>query len=152
MVACASIPWDITLNLDSDPEITETIGFRDVSISNGVITGNVFDEGEEFMSVLRGRCTPSVVAGQPEMSHLNFVFTVRDRREATFLMLLDGVAFLTPGSDKQEFHGQFRAYLPFGDILVDPLGNPAGAALAPGHLDELAFDEGETGTGNGTQT
>lgn len=154
MKACENIDWDIILHIDSDPdpENTETIGFRHVEITNGIITGNVEDEGGEFLSVLRGRCTPSVVDGQPEMSHMNFVFTLRDSEEELFLLLLDGIAYPNPDTGRGEFHGQFRAYVPFGDTLLSPLINPASPGPPPGHLEHLDFDEGDTGTGNGTQT
>jgi len=150
MAACDTRDWRIILRIDAHPEIDEAINFKEISISGGVIVGKVFDASSGgFMSVLRGRCTPATATGHTDMSHLEFVFNVIDAQQRTRLLLLQGVASLAPGeNDPQEFRGSFRAFLPYSSPF-----SVTGAATTPtGRLDTLSFDEGDMGTGTGTQT
>jgi hypothetical protein len=149
MAVCDESEWEMSLKIDGDPDTEETIGFRNIRITGGAVVGEVYDEPGEFMSTLRGTCTPTVVAGRPDMSHYLFVFNVRDARGADFLLRLEGLSYLPPGAPRKEFRGAFRAHRVFA-------GGPFSAAESDldttGQLEELAFDEGDTGTGNGQQT
>lgn len=154
MAACDETEWEITLRIDGDPDREETISFKEISITGGVIVGKVFNGPsipENFMSILRGHCTPAMSTGRPDMSHLEFVFNVRDLRGNLKVLHLQGIGYLPPiaGAIKKQFRGHFRCYLPysggpFSFIDTDP--------VADARLDNLVFDEGDTGTGNGQQT
>lgn len=85
------------------------------------------------------------------MSHLEFVFNIRDVRNRVLLLRLEGVGYLAPSATFQEFRGEFRAYEPYpGNVFS--FVDPAAASALTGQLRILSFDEGDTGTGNGQQT
>lgn len=149
MASCDETEWDIDFTVDNDPQHSETLAFRNISIAGGVLIGEVYDEPGEFMSILRGTCTPSMITGRPDMSHLEFVFNVKDLRRREFLLRLHGVAYLPPGATKKEFRGEFRVYPPYSG---GPFSLVTSDPTVTGVLESLAFDEGDTGTGNGTQT
>lgn len=153
MAACDDDrPWSITLRVDGDPGREESITIANLVITNGAIQGKVYHGPEDpgnFMSDLRGLCIPAMIAGQPDMSHLEFAFNVIDALQRTRLLILRGIALVVPGPDSpRQFRGSFRTFMPYSgplvvcEELVDP---PASFAV-------LTFDEGDTGTGTGTQT
>lgn len=146
---CDTLPWFIDLRIDGDFGSEERISFQNITIAGGVIVGKVFDEPGEFMSVLRGTCTPADFTGNPDMVHLEFVFNVRDVRGGIFVLHLKGVGYLPPSGRFKEFRGEFRAFLPFAGGPFSFSGDPA---TVTGQLENLAFDEGDTGTGTGQQT
>lgn len=153
MASCDETEWDIELKIDGDPDNAETIAFRNIIIAGGVLVGEVYDEPGEFMSVLRGTCTPDMITGRPDMSHLEFTFNVRDVRGNDFFLRLHGVAYLPvgqPSPPRKEFRGEFRAYQPYSDGT--PFSRSSGDPSPSGQLELLAFDEGDTGSGNGQQT
>lgn len=150
MAACDTRPWDIRLRIDNDFDHEEGISFTDLNITGGIIIGNVRDRDGLIMSALRGRCVPSVATGHTDMSHLEFVFNIRDVRDRTLVIRMHGVGYELPGQAVNQFRGEFRAYEPYiGDVFsftspdIPPMD---------GRLHILAFDEGDTGSGNGTQT
>lgn len=152
MAACDETTWRIELRLDNnDPNNAEIIFLTDISITNGIIIGNVRDRDGILMSALRGRCSPSTFAGHADMSHLDFIFHARDVRNRVLMVRLEGVGYLRPAATFKEFRGEFRTHEPYsGDVFS--LVAPPNPAQMNGQLRILSFDEGDTGTGNGTQT
>jgi hypothetical protein len=92
------------------------------------------------------------------MSHLEFIFNVKDIKGRVRLLRLEGVGYLPPASlqlppeqQLKHFRGEFRAYRAYiGDAFS--FINLAAAGTINGQLRLLAFDEGDTGTGTGQQT
>jgi hypothetical protein len=125
-----------------DSARSETLTFVEVRIDAGVITGRVFDDSDE-MSSLIGTCAPSTATGEPDVSLMTFVFSVRDNRGRVVGIFLTGVGFPRRADPTQlDFLGTWRAFTPVG-------GTPP---IMNGQLEQLAIDPGDTGTGNGTQT
>ncbi len=149
MAACDEDKWDIRLRIDGD-RVEEEIFFRIINITGGIIVGQVRDRDNRLMSALRGTCRPSISTGHADMSHLEFIFNVRDIRERVMMLRLEGVGYLPPGDILKEFRGEFRAYNPYSGDAFSFVA--ASAEPIDGQLHILAFDEGDTGTGNGTQT
>jgi hypothetical protein len=145
MAACEidpTVPFNIDLILDKDPNTSERITFRNVRNTAGVITGDVFDENEK-MSDLTGTCAPITGTGEANLSLLTFIFGVRDNRGQDVRIFLSGVAFpISANPTKLEFHGALLAFEP---ITVTP-------TVTGGQLEDLPIDPGDTGTGNGNQT
>lgn len=149
MAACDEREWNIDLRIDGD-RVEERVFFRNINITGGIIVGQVRDRDNRLMSALRGTCRPSMSTGHADMSHFEFIFNVRDIREEVVMIRLEGVGYLPPGRDRKEFRGEFRAYneysgdaFSFVEVSAEPID---------GRLHILAFDEGDTGTGNGQQT
>lgn len=151
MAGCNESDWEITLKLDKGAD-TEDISFKNIAITNGSLFGRVDDDPGEFMSALRGRCTPSEITGLPDMSHLEFVFNVVDKNGKVFVLYLKGIGYLPPAGTKKEFRGEFRAYLPYTGGPFSFSEELLQLAAPSGQLDKLVFDEGDTGTGTGQQT
>src|SRR5687767_3185856 len=92
MAACDNKDWRIRLKIDGD-EPEEAVFFTDIGITNGIVVGKVRDGDGRVMSVLRGLCRPSTSAGHVDMSHLEFIFYVRDIRREVVMLRLEGVGY-----------------------------------------------------------
>jgi hypothetical protein len=150
MAACDEDKWNIRLKIDGDRD-DEQVSFRNINITGGIIVGQVRDRDDRLMSALRGTCRPSMSTGHADMSHLEFIFNVRDIREKVVMLRLEGVGYLQPGHTLKEFRGEFRAYNPYSGDAFSFFEVPASDPI-DGRLHILAFDEGDTGTGHGQQT
>lgn len=135
---CEESSWDMTLRVDGQAT-EETVGFRNVRIVNGMITGEVHGAPGEPVSELTGTCQPAA-PGEPDVSLMTFQFRLGDFVPVG--IFLAGWAFLPPGGPFSIFHGRFRA---FSADTFTP------AALGS-HLTSFIPDPGSTGTGNGNQT
>lgn len=149
MAACEEDKWNIRLRIDGD-RVEEEVFFRNINITGGIIVGQVRDRDNQLMSALRGTCRPSMSTGHADMTHLEFIFNVKDIRERVLMLRLEGVGYLQPGQVFKEFRGEFRAYNPYSGDAFSFV--EASAEAIDGRLHILAFDEGDTGTGNGQQT
>ena len=133
MPVCADASWDMELTVDNTTVDNHFI--FDVEVNNETITGWVRDE-DGNRTELRGRCSPVTATGDSDVSFMDFRFIAR-AQNGDVEILMSGVGFFR--DPRFIFEGRFIAVAPTGGI--DP------TSLRP-----VGIDEGDTGTGTGTQT
>lgn len=149
MAACDEKEWDIRLKIDGGGD-EEAVLLTNIQITGGVIIGEVRDRDHRLMSYLRGLCRPAIADGHADMSHLEFIFNVRDAGRNDVMLRLEGVGYLPLNGKDKEFRGEFRAYERYRGEHFSIQTAPA--TELDGQLHLLRFDEGDTGTGTGQQT
>jgi hypothetical protein len=136
MPVCANARWDMELKVDN--ATTSNFFTFDITVDNETISGWVTDD-DGNRTELSGRCSVASPVGQREVSLMDFRFIAR-AIHGDVEILMGGIGFQRPDpSLKPIFLGNFIAVAPT-NVLV------AAAALPVG------IDEGDTGTGTGTQT
>jgi hypothetical protein len=134
MAFCTNSNWTIDLFKDPADILTmpsTSIGrlFFELTITNGVITGEVFSLGSKLSDVT-GTCR-EIAALNIAVMELNFTWVAH--------VVLVGIVF-TQGS-LTRFRGRFCGLSPISVTPTEVLRQTL-----------LAVDVGDTGTGNGTQT
>lgn len=107
----------------------------EVTVVNEIISGWVFDD-DLNRTELSGRCSLASPSG-PEVSFMNFRFIAK-AQNGDVEILMGGIGYEQSSSTRIIFEGNF--------IAVAPTTGGSPSVLA------VAIDEGDTGTGNGTQT
>ena len=138
MGACDSTGWNMNVILDRDPTVIARPFFRNVTITNGEIKGDVEDPLGTNISDLGGACGPFKTGGVPDMAVISFVFRLKDVGSEIGIFMT-GFAFIGT-SGKAEFRGRWIAFPPGA-------GTPSA-----GSASLFLPAEGDTGTGTGQQT
>jgi hypothetical protein len=142
MDPCSLPEWDIDIfRPDPTGVLIARVFFRNVKVTLGIISGDVLDVNDKPISKLGGLCVPLVVPNISEVSHMTFLFRLKDAQSEIGIFLM-GHAF-TPTGPKAAFTGAWLAHSPGADTpeAVDDI--PAGFVL-PG--------SGDTGSSTGSGT
>jgi hypothetical protein len=142
MAICEGKEWDMTFTLDSDPEITDGLFFRNLTFAGGVIKGDVQKPLDNKISDLVGTCGPFVEGTQSQFTSLSFVFRLRTIGGEVGVFLA-GFAFVRDDG-KGVFLGRYRVFTPDANTPAATKEVEIAGILGTGSND--------TGTGTGTQT
>lgn len=138
MAVCDNYEWQMKLVRSRD-STEQNFRFKNITITNGQITGDVYDDtGSTRLSALKGTCGPA--AADDLVTPVSFEFSL-PRNADRIGIFLAGYGFVPATSPRAKFRGNFRAYTP-----------DAGTPTGKGSASALVFDPGDTGTGNGMQT
>lgn len=137
MPVCSAKDWTIDLIASSGAVIARPV-FTNVTISGGIISGDVHLPIGTRISGLAGLCVP--IIGFPDIAVVTFRFRLRDAN-SEIAILMSGIGFVPSGQQDAEFTGTWLAHPPASDT---PLADQMVALILPG--------SGDTGTGTGMQT
>lgn len=137
MPVCSTKDWTIDLIANSGAVIARPV-FTNVTISGGIISGDVHHPIGTRISGLAGLCVP--VTGFPDIAAVTFRFRFRDAG-SEIAILMSGVGFVPTSQPDAEFTGTWIAHAPASDT---PAADQLVALVLPG--------SGDTGTGTGMQT
>lgn len=134
MPVCANKNWDMRSTVDNTT-VDIRFAFLDVRVEDEVISGWVLDEAGN-RTPLNGRCSPVSSTGEPDVSFMDFRFIAR-AQHGDVEIVMGGIGFFK--DPRITFEGRFIAVAPTGE-------------LQPTSMRIVGIDEGDTGTGSGTQT
>jgi len=142
MDPCSLPEWDISIfRPDPTGVLIARVFFRNVKVTFGIIRGDVQDVSGNPISDLGGLCVPLVVPNVSEISHMTFLFRLKDASSEIGIFLM-GHAF-TPTGPKATFTGGWLAHGP-GVDTPEATGAIPAAFLLPG--------SGDTGSSTGSGT
>src|ERR1700750_1524929 len=102
MDPCSLPEWDISIfRPDPTGELIAKVFFRNVQVTLGIISGDVLDVNDNPISKLGGLCVPLLVPNISEVSHMTFLFRLKDASKEIGIFLM-GYAF-TPTGPKAAF-------------------------------------------------
>ena len=137
MAVCSTQDWTIDVIANSGSVIARPV-FTNVTITSGIISGDVHLPIGTRISGLAGLCVP--VTGLPNVATVTFRFRLNNSG-SEIAILMSGVGFVPSGQQDAEFSGTWIAHPPASDT---PAADQPVAFVLPG--------SGDTGTGTGMQT